>query len=132
MRATLLAKLKTSATSASNRVYGDVAPQGATAPYIVFQLISTVDENTHNGYADLMRSRWQVACYATGATAAQTLADEVVDGLRDWVSSPVQACFRDGSVSGYESGAGVYGQGLFHVIVDWLIWHTDETDGEGE
>lgn len=130
MRATLLAKLKSEATSAANRVYGDVAPQGATSPYIVFQQISTVDENTHDGYADLMRSRWQVACYATGATAASALAQEVVEGLRDWVSSPVQACFRDGTVSGYEAGAGQYGQGLFHVIVDFLIWHTDETEGE--
>ena len=124
MKATLYAKLKSVATGVSNRVYADLAPQGATAPYIVYQQISGVDENTHDGYAGLQRSRWQVGCYATTAAAVETIAQQVIDGLHSYATSPVQATFRDGTVSGYEEGVGPNGAGLFFVLLDFLCWHS--------
>ena len=127
MKSTLFSKLKTAATGVSNRVYATRAPQGVTSPYIVYQQISGEDLNTHNGYADLMRSRWQVSVYATTAGVAETVAQQVIVGLRDWVSSPVQSCFRDGAVDGYEDDVSLY-----YIHLDFLVWHTDETDGEGE
>ena len=122
LKTALFTKLKTAASGASNRIYATIAPQDVTAPYVVFTQISSNDIASHDGYASLMQSRYQIACYATTAKAAQDLADSVVDGLRDWTS--VQASFKDGVVDGFEPNVGPNGESYFNVMVDFLFWHS--------
>jgi hypothetical protein len=97
----------------SDRAYATIAPQTATSPYIVFTQVSPGREYTHDGYSHTA-ARYQVACYATTAKAAQDVADSVVSTLEGWSG---YVAFLDGAVDGYESDVK-----LFHVIVDFIVW----------
>jgi hypothetical protein len=115
LKTALFAALK-GVTAVKNRVYLTIAPQGVEAPYIVFSQVSPGRGYTHDGATGPHNPRYQVACYAATAKAAQDVADSVVTAMEAWEG---YVCFEDGAVDGYEEDVK-----LFHVITDFIIWYS--------
>ena len=68
---------------AGDRSYPVEAPQSAVAPYVVWQRVSTVPINSHDGPAALDQTSVQFACYAETFTAAHDLRNAVRAALED-------------------------------------------------
>lgn len=68
---------------AGDRSYPVEAPQSAVAPYVVWQRVSTVPINSHDGPAALDQTSVQFACYAETFTAANDLRNAVRSALED-------------------------------------------------
>ena len=115
LKTALLTALK-GVSAVSNRVYATIAKQTVETPYIVFTQVSPGRGYTHDGATGPHNPRYQIACYAATAKAAQDVADSVVTTLEAWSG---YTCFQDGAVDGYEADVR-----LFHVIVDFVIWYS--------
>lgn len=59
------------------RVYADVADGSTAAPYLVYQVVSTGGETTHDGAREIEFPLIQFSCWATGKAAAIALASAV-------------------------------------------------------
>lgn len=73
----------------STRVYPDVAPQDSALPAIVFERAGTEYLNTIHGTTAATRVTLEVWCMAEGRTAAEGLADAVLQTVAGTTFVPV-------------------------------------------
>jgi hypothetical protein len=59
------------------RIFADVADGSTAAPYLVYQVISTGGETTHDGNRNLDFPLIQFSCWAAGKAAAIALASSL-------------------------------------------------------
>lgn len=100
------------------RIYPQVAPQGAAPPYVVMTVVSDVPSNTFDGSpaTRLVQSRIQVDCYARMYREARAVAD-AVDGVLGALSRPDLIAQREMTQESYENDAE-----LHRVSMDFLVW----------
>ena len=118
-------------TSMSSTFYLRVATQDAISPYGVVFKISPGKDYTHTG-SGLSQSRLQCSCFADTYLAAKTMAMQVITDMEAWptkstsaTSTGVQTVFLEGELDLFDgAGANTRGSGLFHVALDFFIWHT--------
>lgn len=63
------------------RIFADVADGSTAAPYLVWQVISTAGETTHDGNRGIEFPLIQFSCWASGKAAAIALASAVTGAL---------------------------------------------------
>lgn len=63
------------------RMYPERAPQGAARPLVVFELVSTGRDYTHEGDSGYRRQRVQFNAYAERYATARAVADAMADVL---------------------------------------------------
>jgi hypothetical protein len=115
--AAIVAKLE--ATSAvtdlcGTRIYSVSAPDGVTAPFVIFQHIATTPNETHDGSTDdgADFDLIQFSCFAGTPKAARALRDAVVSSLRGSTLStgdkPTLQDRRDGDAADLGSDGKLY------------------------
>lgn len=135
LRAWLLADSGVSALVGGNRIHSVRLPQGQRTASIVYNRISESGDYHMQGPSGLIRTRFQIDCWAPRQDEVVNLADRVkdrLDALRgtriSWGSdSPteqitVQGSFLDTGREDYDSTADMY-----RMSRDYLIWY-----GSGE
>jgi hypothetical protein len=99
---------------AGGRVFPNVAPHNVQKPYLVYQRVAGVPENTLADSAPIHNTRIQIDCYDTSYSKALTLADAVKAALLASSINHVLLLEQDQ----FEFDA------LLHrVILDFSIWH---------
>lgn len=94
------------------KVYPDVAPLGAAAPYLTYQAVGGQDVNDLSGAADLENARMQINAWALTRGAALSTMRAARTALVASGALPIGA-----AVSNYESDTKLYGSRL-----DFSIW----------
>ncbi len=100
--------------SVDGRVYAVVAPQSPARPYIVTSKVASTRIYSHDGDSELTRELFQISCYHTGYESIKDTVEEVIDAMEDWE-------FRSFMVS--ETDTYEQDVGLFHVMLDYHVWH---------
>ena len=96
------------------RLYADVAPGTATAPYCVFQTIATGGTTTHDGDRSLEFPLIQFSCWATtkdGAIALASAVNDLLDGNTLAGSSGITFRFS-GQNSNYDPESRLFGESI--------------------
>lgn len=102
---------------ASNRVYPDVAPSGATYPLITYQQVGGAALSfLETAAVGKRNARFQVNCWATTRVAAAALARSVEDTL---VASTTLRATPIGAMSAEHEPD----TGLFGTRQDFSIWY---------
>jgi hypothetical protein len=65
----------------STRIYSVAAPDGASAPYVVFQQIAASPGVSHGEASGATERMFQIACFAASPKAARALRDAVIAAL---------------------------------------------------
>lgn len=92
----------------SNRVYPDVAPEGATRPYITYQQVGGEAVNFMDSTVpSKKRFRFQITIWGDTRAAVAALAIQVEDALR--VASSIQPTIEAAPVAIYEPGTNLKG-----------------------
>jgi len=94
------------------RVYSDIAPGEAAAPFIVFQTIATSGTTTHDGDRNLDFPLIQFSCWASTKAAAVSIASAVnslLDGNTIAGSSGITFRFS-GQNSSYDPESRLFGE----------------------
>ena len=103
---------------AADRVYPDVAPEGAGLPRIVYQQVGgRVINYTEGTLPDKEHARMQIVCWAATRSAAVVLAQQVEAAIR--AAAAFQAEPIGARISGYEPDTGLYSS-----MQDFSIWST--------
>ena len=102
-------------TAAGNRIFPMTAPDSVVRPYIVFQRITTNDENVMGGSTSLYNTRMQIDCYADTYAGVIALAAQVDALFIAWTIQNVSL----GQQDLYESDVKLY-----RIQADYSIWHT--------
>ena len=126
---------KLSEVTSVTAVYNQVAPQNTVLPYLVFNVISERPQNTHDGFADLTRSRVQVSVFSAGYAAVQLIVDDILTALASKTYTvyfimpefpinfdgwpDVQSVFNVNELDIFEEATKIY-----HCPLDFLIWHS--------
>ncbi len=111
--------IKTAFTAASTitalvgtRVYSDIAPGDAAAPFIVYQTVATGGTTTHDGERNLEFPLIQFSCWAKTKAAAIAMASAVnalLDG--NTISGSSGITFRfSGQNSSYDTESRLFGE----------------------
>lgn len=111
----MVSMLKSGTTDAGIRVYPLSAPDATARPYIIFQRITSNDENVLAGSSGLVNTRMQVDCYADTYASVINLAAQVDALFNAWVTQNVSL----GAQDLYESDVKLY-----RIQADYSIWHT--------
>ena len=111
----------------SERLYYVKAPQDVVKPYVIFFKASGPREYSHDGVSALARPRFQFSCFATTYYEAKQIAEairaaiEAFNGIMGGAGgAEVGSCFCINESDIYEDNTQ-----LFHVAVDYLIWHKE-------
>lgn len=125
----IVTKLTSAATNAGSRIYPLVSPHGAAFPHLLYQRITTLRINSHDGPSGLANPSFQVTCIATTHLAASTLADQVRQALdgdaSTWDDTVVGACFCENEVDlGGEQASGD-ADFIYSIAMDFSIWHEE-------
>lgn len=111
----------------SSRIYPMVMPQKTSMPAVTFQRISTPREYTHGGYSGLAHPLFQISCWGEKYKDTRAVAEQVRLALQAYVGTmggtggvEVQASFQENEIDFYDPGANLY-----HVPVDFRIWHKE-------
>ena len=107
---TLLAAI----TATGGRVYPVVAPALPTSPFMVYERISAIPQNSMSETASLINSRVQIDVYSQTYSEAQTVAAAVVTAMNGWSYQNVRLMSRD--LFDFETR-------LHGVSADFSIWH---------
>lgn len=108
----------------STRIYPDQAPQKATSPYVVFQLISGEHLESHQGGSQLVFRRFQFDGWAGTRLLAEQIREAIRLSLQGFSQgSPVfgtviQAILADNEGGGYDDETE-----LFRARSDYFIHH---------
>lgn len=70
------------------RVFTPIAPAGTPEPYLIYQDITSLPQNTLCGYADLDHVSWQVDSYARTRRDAKANMAAVLRALRAYDPQP--------------------------------------------
>lgn len=112
------------ATVASGRRYWVRAPQGATLPYAVLNLVSGVRDYHTQGPSGYVQSRVQCDCYGATYSAAKTTARTLrlaASGVR---SGDIQGIFIESERDLPAEDAGPV-TNLFRISIDLIIHHKE-------
>lgn len=101
---------------AGPRVYAVEAPQSTTAPFVVWQRITSSVERTHDGN-DSQDILVQVSCYATTFAATCALRDAVRTAM-DAGDATGRTLFRDTRDSKEQE------RNLFRSDIDFDVWQS--------
>lgn len=123
----LEAALKAHAGTAAlvgTRVTAFLLGAGARLPAITYQRISTTPEEAFGTNVGAMRERWQVACWATTASGAQAVADQVISCLNGYTgklggATGVQCTTTFQGMNDIEDAV----SGWVQVILEFEVWH---------
>jgi hypothetical protein len=128
----IVTQLKTEITVtnlAGTRFRPDELAQGETLPAVAYFVFSEDSETALTGKVGLAQSRVQLDCYATTRSAANELADAIVDkvdGLTGtYTGITVFDCFKDNRyyrVDAPEPGASISRR---RVVLDFVINHSE-------
>jgi hypothetical protein len=103
------------------RVYGDVLPENATIPAIVYQRISTqYSKNAYGRNVGLYRPRFQLAIWATTKAVTIDAGLQIVDALDGHRDGTIGMATIEDTLDLYDAGASLYRR-----IVDVFLWHHD-------
>jgi len=109
------------------RLYYVKAPQDVTKPYIVFLKASGPREYSHDGVSKLAHPRFQFSCFATTYYEAKQIAEAIRAAIEAFSGTmggdggvEVGSCFYINESDIYEEDTR-----LFHVAVDYLIYHKE-------
>lgn len=133
----LFTHTKENVPSVSNRVYGVIAPQGVTKPYIVFQVISNNFSHAMGGDDGLTQTRVQFSVWGSGYGQVKGVAEEIKAAYRNYIEGDsgekmgadeegagghwVQTALLEDETDVYEQDTGLYG-----VQLDIFFWHREE------
>ena len=97
----------------TGRCYPMFAPDPVTKPYIVYQVISDVQESNLDGYAGISNKRIQVDVYSTTYGGSKTLASSVKTSMSNASFSNIHLSSQD-----------LYEQDtqLYRISMDFSIW----------
>ena len=111
----------------AQRLYYVKAPQNVTKPYVVFFKASGPREYSHDGASNLARPRFQFSCFATIYYVAKQIAEAiraVIEAFSGTMGGAggveVGSCFCINESDMYEDDTRLY-----HVAIDYLIWHKE-------
>lgn len=107
----------------STRVHWGRAPQGATAPYVVLQVISAGTDFTMQGASGYRQSRVQADAYSQSYTSAKKISRAVTSALSARRTGQIQSIFPDGERDLPAADAGEV-TNLFRVSLDFMIHHS--------
>jgi len=109
------------------RLYYVKAPQDVAKPYVVFLKASGPREYSHDGASKLARPRFQFSCFAMTYYEAKQIAEAIRAAIEAFSGTmggtggvEVGSCFCINESDIYEEDTR-----LFHVAVDYLIWHKE-------
>jgi len=109
------------------RIYFVQAPQDTETPYIVVTKVSGVREHSHDGSSHLAHPRFQFSVFATTYSSAKSIASALQTALQGYSGTmggesgvSVGATFYENEMDFYETESQLY-----HVPVDYIIWHTE-------
>lgn len=113
----------------SNRIYPLVAPQGATLPYLVLDLVHEGDFHTLQGSGQWFDSRFSVSSYAGSAEGANSLAERCKPAM-DWsgvIYEEGSPATRIGEAQVMKDGADIFDwsedREVFRRVTDYsMIW----------
>ena len=107
----------------SQRVYNNIAPQGATIPHIVFRRVSAQRDLTHSGPSGVARARFQFDCLGKTPTEAKQIAANLRNALHGYSGTiSGQTIMRSemiNEVDGFDVDFGAL------VSADFLISYTE-------
>lgn len=115
------------AITTSRNIYPISAPQNATAPYLIVNVVSTRDERMLTGAGRYPRSRVSVECVASTPTGAMALGAAVMAALDNIVKanvgsfSSVDSLFADTDVT-----IAADDRSSFKRTLDFFIRHREE------
>lgn len=120
---TRLAADATVAALVAARIYRNLAPQGAAAPYLVGQMISAPRVATLDGPTGLVTARVQWGAWATTPAAAEAAIDAVrasLDGFAGTIAGTVvQGCTAADQFDLYDPETDRHGV-LFDITVSFV------------
>jgi len=109
------------------RLYYVRAPQDVTKPYVVFFKVSGSREYSHDGASELANPRFQFSCFATTYYEAKQTVNAIRVAIEAFSGTmggdggvEVGSCFCINESDIYEEDTR-----LFHVAVDYLIYHKE-------
>ena len=108
-------------TSITTGIYPSVIPQSQSAPAIVYQCDGTEFIHTfEDGRNGLVRSSYQIDCYAASVATAESLAAAVVSALGNYETHPIKRVLLDNRLNLFESETE-----LHRVLLQFLVWHVE-------
>ena len=109
------------------RLYYVKAPQDVVKPYVAFFKASAPREYSHDGASKLAHPRFQFSCFATTYYEAKQITEAIRAAIEAFSGTmggaggvEVGHCFLINESDIYEENTK-----LFHVAVDYLIWHKE-------
>jgi hypothetical protein len=97
----------------SGRCYPLTAPDPVTKPYIIYSVISDVQENGIGGFAGISNQRMQVDAYATSYGAVKTLAASIKTAMSTAAFTNIHLSSQDLHESDTQ---------LYRISMDFSIW----------
>jgi hypothetical protein len=117
-------------TIVGTRIYSEPLPQAATLPALSWGQVSSVRVRALNdGPTGKARTRISFSCWATTAKGAHALADALrqsMDGFQGWWRDTfVGSVTLDNEFGLFEGEAGVPNVGIYRVVQDYIISHSE-------
>ena len=133
MKKTLFTELKAKVPLVDGRIYSLVAPQRTGEPFLVCTQISEVRDYSFGGFSNLTKSRLQISCYGKGYAAVKDVVEQVtgvmesVEGVYYFLHPTFPITMTDGKITAVfkinELDFFEEDTRLFHVAVDFFVWH---------
>lgn len=77
----------------STRLFPDVAPGTAPAPFAVYQIISSYGTTTHDGSRDYFHPLIQISCWANTRPEASNLSAKIRAAIEGFTLPGLSECF---------------------------------------
>lgn len=107
------------------RIYPVIAPESASAPYLVLTEISKINEPVSGGSGPDYEVRYQVSVWADTYASARAVAVQVSTALKNYSGTMggaggvvVSIIYEETESEFYEPTTEKY-----HIAMDYLIWH---------
>lgn len=108
-------------TAITTGIYPSVIPQKQAAPAVVYQCTNSRFIHTFQEWRDgLVRSDYQIDCYAKSAATAETLAAAVVAVLGSYTTHPIKQVMLDNRMNLFEPDTEYH-----RVYLSFLVWHAE-------
>lgn len=104
-----------SAQTGTTKVYPILAPDNATAPFIVYQRTGTQRDIAVDGTTGLVIASYRIDVYSISLKAAQNLADDIVTGLSRYTTAPINYIRIDNEFDGSDLSGDPK---LFRIIIE--------------
>lgn len=104
------------------RIYPGIAPQTASAPFVVFRMVSDPPIHVMGGDATLYKPRFSVYIHADGYDEVKTIRDVVQTAMRDtsgtYDTIVIQHIYYEDQNDAYDPATNRY-----YTILDYIIWY---------